>query len=80
MDDVLPYNYRFRLRFLWTPTVIAGRRRWLESVRVIQRYVGAHWSDGDMMTPSRESNWVDVGWWDESFASLVKDSVGLPEL
>jgi hypothetical protein len=68
---ILPSGYRLRTRFALLPIEVAGRRRWLEDVRIVQRYVG---------TPKGQdiqSWWVDVGLWEEILPTLGKAPAGV---
>jgi hypothetical protein len=56
---VVPPGYRVVARFHLFPITVAGRRRWCETVRVVQRL--CEW--GDEADPL--STWEDVGYFDE---------------
>jgi hypothetical protein len=64
--NLLPPGYCIVHRFCLMPRWVAGRKVWLESVRVIQRYVGpAHREDCGCY-------WLTVGYWDEVMPGLAK--------
>jgi hypothetical protein len=80
VENVLPRGYRFRSAFLWFPAVVAGRKRWMESVRIVQRYDGPTDEDGYDYLNGFNSSWFDVGFWDEVFPTLAKQPAGFEEL
>jgi hypothetical protein len=62
---VLPSGYRITYRFFLFPVRVAGKQRWCETLRVIQRsYI--YESLFDLY------KWVDVGFYDEVFPMMDK--------
>jgi hypothetical protein len=54
---VVPERYRVVYRFFLLPIMVAGRYRWCEHVRVVQR---------DIVCPIYGwHTWSEVGFWDE---------------
>jgi len=65
-DRLLPEGYRFRYTFLWRPMRIAGERRWLETVAIVQR--AKMLMDRTLIHTGKEYqclHWFDVGFADE---------------
>jgi hypothetical protein len=64
--NLLPRGYRIVHHFCLMPRRVAGRKVWLEDVRVIQRYVGPTYRE------VYDYYWLTVGCWDEVMPGLVK--------
>jgi hypothetical protein len=74
---ILPSGYRLRTRFALLPIEVAGRRRWLESVRVVQRLSMNHNFPRFFSDHRYEWNWSTVGFWEEILPTLGKAPAGV---
>ena len=74
LTGLLPEGYRLRLKWIgFRPITVAGTRRWLELVRVVER------TSSERHGYDNQTRWQFVGFWDEVYPSLAK-SAGIAEL